>query len=44
MQTLPEIRTRLLANKNWGRIAKDQAETFFAKNSAQEKADMDRLV
>lgn len=44
VQTLPEIRTRLLASKNWNQIAKEQAETFFAKNSEQEKADMNRLV
>ena len=44
VQTLPEIRTRLLASKNWSQIAQEQASTFFAKNSEQEKADMNRLV
>ena len=44
VQTLPEIRTRLLANKNFGSIANDQRNTFFAKNSEQEKADMQKLV
>ena len=33
-----------MANKNWRQIAAEQAATFFAKNSAQEKADMNRLV
>lgn len=44
VQTLPEIRTRLLAKKNWREIADQQAKTFFKKGSAQEKADMNRLV
>ena len=44
VQTLPEIRTRLLASKNWKTIAKEQSETFFAKNSEYEKADMQRMV
>ena len=34
VQTLPEIRTRLLANKNWAQIASEQRDSFFAKNSA----------
>ena len=44
VQTLPEIRTRLLANRNWNEIAAKQALTFFSANSQQEKADMNRLV
>mmetsp|Transcript_292 Transcript_292/g.448 ORF Transcript_292/g.448 Transcript_292/m.448 type:complete len:110 (-) Transcript_292:413-742(-) len=44
VETLPEIRTRLLANRNWRELAQQQAQTFFAKDSAQEKADMNRLV
>ena len=34
----------MLANKNFGKIASEQRETFFAKNSEQEKADMQKLV
>ena len=44
MQTLPEIRTRLLAAKNWREIADEQASTFFKAGGAQVKADMDRIV
>ena len=34
VQTLPEIRTRLLANKNWREIADQQANTFFKAGGA----------
>lgn len=34
VQTLPEIRTRLLANKNWREIANQQANTFFKAGGA----------
>ena len=44
MQTLPEIRTRLLTGRNWAELAREQATTFFVKDSEQEKADMNRLV
>ena len=33
VQVMPEVRSRIMAGKNWGQIAKQQAETFFAKNA-----------
>jgi len=33
-----------MKDKNWEKIARQQAKTFFAPNAAQAKADMDRMV
>ena len=33
-----------MAGKNWGHIAKQQAETFFAKNAQSEKEDIERIM
>ena len=44
VQTLPEIRTKLLAGKNWGQIARTQMEKFFHKDAAGAKEDLDRIM
>jgi len=44
VQTLPEIRTKLLAGKNWGQIAKTQMEKYFHKDAAGAKEDLDRIM
>ena len=41
---MPEVRSRIMAGKNWGQIAKQQAETFFAKNAQSEKEDIERIM
>lgn len=44
VQPIPELRTRIMADKNWQEIAIHQAKTFFAPNAAQAKEDMARMV
>ena len=44
VQTLPEIRSRLMARKNWGQIAKTQMEQFFHKDAAGAKEDLNRIM
>ena len=44
VQTLPEVRSRLLAGKNWSQIAKMQTEEFFNNNSKSAKEDLDRIM
>lgn len=44
VQTLPEIRSKLMAGKNWRQIAQTQAEKFFNKNAASAKEDLNRIM
>ena len=44
MQTLPEIREKILKGKNWPEICKLQLEHTFAVDSKSAKKDLDSLV
>jgi len=44
VQTLPEIRSKLLAGKNWPEICKNTLERQFASGSESAKKDLDTLM
>lgn len=44
VEALPELRTRIMKDKDWKKIAAMQGITFFAKDTKQAKEDMDRML
>ena len=44
VQTLPEIRSKLLAGKNWPEICKKTLENQFASGSDSARKDLDTLM
>lgn len=44
VEVLPEIRARIMNGRNWGEIAKYQAEGAFNPSSKAQKEDMERIM